>query len=388
MFFSKLFSSKPSAPTPGAIDLDAIAPTDNDLHSPPRYGDEDFIALPDPLALPAAEDFIPEPPAPAPTPMGLFVQGVGKVLEPAVPRWARWLGGTAAQPRTILEGIDLHVPPGKTLGIVGESGSGKSTLARILMALDTPTSGQVYFNGQDLHQLSAADLRTQRRHFQMVFQDPSGSLNPRMPVGVIVAEPLQALGAVFTRAQQRLRVAQALEQVGLRVSDAQRWPHEFSGGQRQRIAIARAIVTRPRLIVADEPVSALDASVQAQVLNLMLQLQQNFGISYVLISHDLAVVSHMCDEIIVMHEGRIVERGTPRQITQAAHDPQTRALLAAMTRIEPGAARQRYALRQLHAQGQLQPEVAQTLTIAPASAAPVPSPSAGSLPQFTAQPKP
>lgn len=241
----------------------------------------------------------------------------------------------------LLRDIDLRVRPGQTLGIVGVSGSGKSTLARLIMALDTPDAGQVLFDGQDLHQLSAEDLRVARRGFQMIFQDPNSSLNPRMNVGAIVAEPLQALMPELSIGQQRGRVAEALEHVGLRASAATRFPYELSGGQRQRVAIARAIVTRPRLIVADEPVSALDVSVQAQVLNLLMRLQQQLGMSYVLISHDLAVVSHMCDEVLVLHDGQIIEHGTPRQIIGSALDPHTKALVAAASHIDPGAARRR-----------------------------------------------
>ncbi|MGN8084372.1 ATP-binding cassette domain-containing protein, partial [Variovorax sp. 22077] len=191
-------------------------------------------------------------------------------------------------------GVSFDVQAGQSVGIVGESGSGKSTIARLVMALDTPTSGTVSLEGRNLHALSKEELRVARRDFQMVFQDPYGSLDPRQTVARIVAEPLEALAAT-TRAEQRERAAETLAAVGLRTTDMDKYPHEFSGGQRQRIAIARALITRPKLIVADEPVSALDVSVQAQVLNLMQDLQQQFGISYLLISHDLAVVNHLCD---------------------------------------------------------------------------------------------
>ena len=241
-----------------------------------------------------------------------------------------------------LQGVDFTVAAGRSLGIVGESGSGKSTLARLVMALDTPTSGAVHLLGRDLHRLPAAELRHARRDFQMVFQDPYGSLDPHHTVQRIVTEPLQAKGAT-SRAEQREQAAQVLTQVGLRSTDLDKYPHEFSGGQRQRIAIARALITRPRLIVADEPVSALDVSVQAQVLNLMLDLQQEFGITYLLISHDLAVVNHLCDEVVVLYQGRIVERGTPQELFHNAQHPYTRALLNAVPRIEPGRARARRA---------------------------------------------
>jgi len=233
-----------------------------------------------------------------------------------------------------LNGVSFRIEAGKSLGIVGESGSGKSTLARIVMALDTPSAGSVRLRGRDLHALPRAELRRARRDFQMVFQDPYGSLDPRRTVERIVAEPLEALEGL-DRAAQRSRSAAALEAVGLRASDLAKYPHEFSGGQRQRIAIARALITRPSLIVADEPVSALDVSVQAQVLNLMQDLQREFGISYLLISHDLAVVNHLCDEVCVLHRGLVVERGTPQRLFTHAEHPYTQALLAAVPRAEP-----------------------------------------------------
>lgn len=237
-----------------------------------------------------------------------------------------------------LNGVSFGVEAGRSLGIVGESGSGKSTIARLVMALDTPTSGTVRLQGRDLHALSREALRTARRDIQMVFQDPYGSLDPRQTVARIVAEPLEALDQ-STRAEQRERAGASLAAVGLRSSDLDKYPHEFSGGQRQRIAIARALITRPRLIVADEPVSALDVSVQAQVLNLMQDLQQQFGISYLLISHDLAVVNHLCDEVCVLHRGLVVERGTPQHLFAHAEHPYTQALLAAVPRAEPPAHR-------------------------------------------------
>ncbi|HEY2257743.1 MAG TPA: ATP-binding cassette domain-containing protein [Variovorax sp.] len=236
-----------------------------------------------------------------------------------------------------LNGVSFSIRPGQSLGIVGESGSGKSTIARLVMALDRPTSGRVKLLGQDLHRLPKDSLRAARRELQMVFQDPYGSLDPRRTVARIVAEPLEAL-AESSRAEQRERAAESLAAVGLRASDLNKYPHEFSGGQRQRIAIARALITRPKLIVADEPVSALDVSVQAQVLNLMQDLQQQFGISYLLISHDLAVVNHLCDEVCVLHRGLIVERGAPQQLFRHAQHPYTQALLSAVPRAEPVAA--------------------------------------------------
>ncbi len=232
-----------------------------------------------------------------------------------------------------LRGVSLALHTGRSLGIVGESGSGKSTLARLAMALEPPSSGAVLFMGRDLNRMHAAELKTARRDFQMVFQDPYGSLDPRQRVGRIVAEPLPALD----EAERRRRVADSLDAVGLRASDAQKYPHEFSGGQRQRIAIARALITRPKLIVADEPVSALDVSVQAQVLNLLMDLQEQFGVTYLLISHDLAVVDHVCDEVVVMHAGLVVERGDTEQVLRAPQHAYTRTLMAAHEMLAPAA---------------------------------------------------
>jgi peptide/nickel transport system ATP-binding protein len=228
-----------------------------------------------------------------------------------------------------LQGVSLTLQAGRSLGIVGESGSGKSTLARLVMALDTPTSGRVLMQGRDLHAMNAADLRRARRDFQMVFQDPYGSLDPRQTVERIVTEPLRAQRE-DTPVDTRARAAEVLNSVGLRANDLDKYPHEFSGGQRQRIAIARALITRPRLIVADEPVSALDVSVQAQVLNLMQDLQAQYGVTYLLISHDLAVVHHLCEEVAVLWQGRIVEQGPPDRLFRDPQHPYTRTLLDAV----------------------------------------------------------
>jgi peptide/nickel transport system ATP-binding protein len=232
-----------------------------------------------------------------------------------------------------LAGVGFTLEAGRSLGIVGESGSGKSTLARLVMALEHPTAGSVRFDGVDLHTLGAAALRRARAGFQMVFQDPYGSLDPRRSVLQTVAEPLRALEGAGPD-EQRRRAAEALEAVGLAAADLARYPHEFSGGQRQRIAIARALVTRPRLIVADEPVSALDVSVQAQVLNLLRDLQQRYGLAYLFISHDLAVVDLVCDEVLVLQQGRVVEAGPPGRLFTAPQHPYTRRLVEAV----PGAA--------------------------------------------------
>ena len=250
-----------------------------------------------------------------------------------------------------LSDVSFTLHQGKSLGIVGESGSGKSTLARLVMALDTPTEGQVVFKGVDVHQTRGPALRQLRSGFQMVFQDPYGSLDPRQKVLAIVTEPVRTLQQASGRrsewheradrqaelrdradsqAELRDRAAEALNEVGLRTADLDKYPHEFSGGQRQRIAIARALITRPALIVADEPVSALDVSVQAQVLNLMMDLQERYGLSYLFVSHDLAVVNLMCDDVLVLQSGRVVEHGPAQQIFEHAEHPYTRKLLAAI----------------------------------------------------------
>ena len=234
-----------------------------------------------------------------------------------------------------LRGVSLDVQAGRSVGIVGESGSGKSTLARLVMALEAPTQGSVCLLGRELHDLAPAALREARRDFQMVFQDPYGSLDPRQRVGRIVAEPLVGVSADDARE----RVAASLDAVGLRATDAEKYPHEFSGGQRQRIAIARALITRPKLIVADEPVSALDVSVQAQVLNLLADLQQQFGVTYLFVSHDLAVIEHVCDEVAVMRAGEIVERGATDEVLRHPAHAYTRALLAAVPTLHAPSAR-------------------------------------------------
>jgi peptide/nickel transport system ATP-binding protein len=231
-----------------------------------------------------------------------------------------------------LDDVSFTLHAGKTLGIVGESGSGKSTLARLVMALEAPSAGQVLFEGRDLHALGIDELRAARRHFQMVFQDPYSSLDPRMTVARTVAEPLEQLEAL-PKTERRQRAAAMLDAVGLNAAtDLDKYPHEFSGGQRQRIAIARALVTQPKLIVADEPVSALDVSVQAQVLNLMQDLQERFGLAYLFISHDLAVVDLVCDELIVLQHGRVVERGLTDDVLNAPQQAYTRRLLEAVPR--------------------------------------------------------
>ncbi len=238
-----------------------------------------------------------------------------------------------------VDGISFTVATGKSFGVVGESGSGKSTLARLVMALDRPDKGVIETVGKDPFALADLDLRRHRRNFQMVFQDPFGSLNPRHTVGRIVAEPLDGLAIQVGAAERAEKVAEALDEVGLPSDAATRYPHEFSGGQRQRIAIARALITRPKLIVADEPVSALDVSVQAQVLNLMQDLQQKHGVTYFFISHNLAVVEHVCDEVAVMYQGRIVEQARSADLFADPRHPYTKALMAAIPGLAGGTRR-------------------------------------------------
>ena len=231
-----------------------------------------------------------------------------------------------------VDGVSLSVAEGEVLAIVGESGCGKSTLGRAMLRLIEPDSGSVRFAGEDLASLSPSALRARRRDMQIIFQDPFGSLDPRMTVAQAIAEPLR-LHRLVPRAEEAARVAELLRRVGLRPENAGRWPHEFSGGQRQRIAIARALASNPRLIIGDEPVSALDVSVQAQVINLLRDLIRDLRLTFVLVSHDLGVVRHVADRVAVMYLGRIVEEGPAEDVLGAPRHPYTRALVAAM----PGA---------------------------------------------------
>jgi oligopeptide transport system ATP-binding protein len=225
-----------------------------------------------------------------------------------------------------LDDVSIHIKHGSTLAIVGESGSGKSTLARCLLQLQPLDSGEVLFQGRNLAELTASELREQRRHFQMIFQDPFASLNPRMSVGEIVSEGLLIHG-MGNAEERRARVIEMLRRVGLSESDMQKYPHEFSGGQRQRIGIARALVIQPKLVVCDEPVSALDVSIQAQILLLLKELQQEMALSYLFISHDLRVVRHVADEIAVMYKGKVVEAGKIEEVYQAPQQEYTQKLL-------------------------------------------------------------
>ncbi|MFG2000541.1 ABC transporter ATP-binding protein [Spirillospora sp. NPDC048911] len=234
-----------------------------------------------------------------------------------------------------LDGIDLTLGRGETLGLVGESGCGKSTLARLLLMLERPDEGTLRFDGVDPFTLKGKELLAWRRRVQMVFQDPFASLNPRMTAAEIIAEPWKThRDVVPAREDRRKRVLELLDLVGLRAGDAGRYPQEFSGGQRQRIGIARALALGPEVIVCDEPVSALDLSVQAQVLNLLDELQRELGVSYVFISHDLSVVRHVADRVAVMYLGRIVETGTAEEVFEAPRHPYTAALLSAAPELD------------------------------------------------------
>ena len=242
-------------------------------------------------------------------------------------------GGGLSKGATVkaVDDVSFDVRRGETFAIVGESGCGKSTLARLLMRLLTPTAGDVQFDGIDVAGLEGRDLTALRRDMQFVFQDPFSSLNPRMSVGKLVGEPLETHFPKMTAAERRTKVAELLAKVGLRPEHAERYPHEFSGGQRQRICIARALASGPKIIVCDEPTSALDVSVQSQVLNLMSDLREELGLTYLFISHDLRVVRAMSHKIMVMKQGDVVEVGTAQQIFDAPGHPYTQQLLAAAT---------------------------------------------------------
>jgi peptide/nickel transport system ATP-binding protein/oligopeptide transport system ATP-binding protein len=241
-----------------------------------------------------------------------------------------------------VDDVSFDLAPGETLALVGESGCGKSTTGRLVLRLIEPTSGSVRFNGRDLGELPGGELRAARRDLQIIFQDPYGSLNPRMTVGQMLEEPLMLHGIAPGR--RRERVAEVLNLVGLAPEHAQRYPHQFSGGQRQRIGIARAIGVEPKLVVCDEPVSALDVSIQAQVINLLRDLQQRLGLAYLFIAHDLAVVKHIADRVAVMYLGRIVEIGTKRAVFDVPRHPYTHALLSAIPVPDPRDRRDRLVL--------------------------------------------
>jgi peptide/nickel transport system ATP-binding protein len=237
-----------------------------------------------------------------------------------------------------LEGVNLEVQRGECFALVGESGSGKTTLARCVIRLVEPTRGSIVFDGEELTGLSARELRPRRRRFQMIFQDPYGSLNPRMKVGAILAEPLE-VHRLVPRADRPRRVAELLDMVGLPREAAERYPHQFSGGQRQRIGIARALATEPDLLIADEPVSALDVSVRAQIVNLLSRLQRDLGLTVLFIAHDLALVEQIADRVAVLYLGRVMEVAPARALFAEPQHPYTISLLSAVPVPEPGANR-------------------------------------------------
>jgi oligopeptide transport system ATP-binding protein len=256
----------------------------------------------------------------------------------------RGFGRGHAELRAV-DGVTLDVMPGETLGLVGESGCGKSTLGRLLLRLYQPTSGRIYFEDMEITTLSQSELRPFRRKMQIVFQDPYSSLNPRMTVRAALSEALRVHGIVGSASEEKQRVAALLERVGLRPEHMRRYPHEFSGGQRQRIGIARALAVSPRFIVADEPVSALDVSIRAQIVNLLSDLQAELGLSYLFIAHDLQVVEHVSRRVAVMYLGRVVELAGAGQIYEDPRHPYTRALLSAAPVPDPDAHKRRLILQ-------------------------------------------
>ena len=267
----------------------------------------------------------------------------GELLRKSFSGPSRGIGRGRAELKAV-DGVTLDVMPGETLGLVGESGCGKSTLGRLLLRLQEPTSGRVYFEGQDITDLSQSALRPFRGKMQIIFQDPYSSLNPRMTVQAALLEALRVHGMASSASEEQQRIAALLERVGLRPEHGRRYPHEFSGGQRQRIGIARALAVSPSFIVADEPVSALDVSIQAQIVNLLSDLQEELGLSFLFIAHDLHVVEHVSRRVAVMYLGRIVELATSEEIYKQARHPYTEALLSAAPEPDPTARKRRLLL--------------------------------------------
>ena len=265
--------------------------------------------------------------------------------------------GRGAREFAAVDRVSFRLGTGETLGLVGESGSGKSTTVRCLMGLERPQAGVITYNGLDVRRMTFKAERIFRSQVQMVFQDPYSSLDPRMTIGQIVAEPLR-VHTGLNAAERRARVGEMLERVGLEPAHMKRFPRSFSGGQRQRIAIARALVVRPRVLVCDEPVSALDVSVQAQVLNLIKDLQQEFALSVLFIAHDLAVVRYLCDRLVILEKGRAVEEGPRDQVYDHPQHPYTRSLLEAVPRADPATERDRRLRRQERTTNPSEPEVA------------------------------
>ncbi len=243
-----------------------------------------------------------------------------------------------------VDDVSLTVGPGETVGLVGESGCGKTTLGRAIIRLIDPTAGCVVFNGEDITTLSQSELRSRRRQFQMIFQDPYGSLNPRMTIGQIIGEAIDIHKLAATPEARRERISSLLKDVGLDARYADRYPHEFSGGQRQRIGIARALAVEPKLIVCDEPVSALDVSVQAQIINLLMDIQREHKLSYLFIAHDLAVVEHISHRVMVMYLGHVVESAPSKTLCRNPQHPYTQALISAVPEVDPDSKRKRIIL--------------------------------------------